>query len=331
MQRVVRWVALGTALCGAGSLGTAGAVGLDFGVAYGNGGSLFRVGMNDVTVGRFTLSGAASNRAVEVGVTQGLSLPPVGAATARTDLAVTWRGGVRVSSAATATLGPVALNLGGAVFTTAATSVDPLAAWTLAPTDLRGRGWNASLTARYRVNRNLVAVLGGEFGPQNHGLLGVEWRRDLTRALPPTEGDDPEAAPTTERTGSVTLRLGARAGRGLVAATGGATYATESGLTASVDGQAGVGGWGAVGSVAVPDVLGEGSLARAYLTYEPWRTASAPLRAGVETSLPLGPGTLAVDVRGGSGGFGARVGYALTLGSTPTQEPTPEPAPAEGP
>ena len=341
MQRVAKVLGFGT-VAGLALSGTAGAVGLDFGVAYGNAGSLFRVGVSDVTVGRFTLSGAASNRAVELGVTQGLSLPPAGAATARTDLAVTWRGGVRVSSAAAATLGPVALNLGGAFFTTAATSIDPLAAWTLAPTDLRERGWNANLTARYRINRTLVAVAGGEFGAQNQGLLGVEWRRDLTRVLPPAEGDDPEAEPTTERTGSVTLRLGARAGRGVLGVTGGATYSAESGVNVSVDAQAGLGGWGAVGSVSVPEVLGEGSLARAYVAYEPWRTTSAPLRAGLETSLPLGPGTLAVDVRGGSGGFGARLGYAFALGGTPQEPagepegapepgPAPAPAPGEGP
>ncbi|SMB93085.1 hypothetical protein SAMN00790413_01839 [Deinococcus hopiensis KR-140] len=313
MQRVMTVLALGAALGGG-----AGAADLDFGVAYGSGGSLFRVGVTNVTAGRFTLSAAASNRGVEVGVTQGLSLPPAGAVTARTDAAVTWRGGVRVSSQATATLGPVALNLGGAFFTAA--NVDPLAAWALTPTDLRDRGWDVDFTARYRVNRTLVAVAGGEFGAQNQGLLGVEWRRDLTRVLPPAEGDDPEAEPTTERTGGVTLRLGARAGRGVLGVTGGASYTAESGLTMAVDALVGVGGWGTVGSVSVPDVLGEGSSARAYLAYEPWRTASAPFRAGLETSVPLGTGTLAVDVRGGTGGLGARVGYSFALGGLASRQ-----------
>lgn len=313
-QRVITLLALSAWPGSAAS-----ALNLEFGVAYQSGapslldGGLLRVGVSDLTAGRFTLSAAASNRGVEVGVSQGLSLPPAGAVTARTDAAVAWGGGLRLSSAATATLGPVALNLGGAFFTTSATTLDPLAAWTLAPTDLRTRGWNMEVTARYRVNRTLVALLGGEFGGQSHGLLGAEWRRDLTRVLPPAEGDDPEAGPETERTGSVALRLGARAGRGVLGVTGGVTYSTEAGLSVAVDALAGPGTWGAVGSLSVPDVLGEGSSARAYLAYEPWRVLSAPLRAGVETALPAGPGTLKVDVRGGSGGVGAGVRYTFPL------------------
>lgn len=320
-----------TALALAGACGgAAGAATLDFGVSYRSEGAqlwdggLLRLGVSEVPLGRATLSAGVSNRAVEAGVSGGFSLPPAGALTLRGDAALTYWGGVRLASRASGTLGPVALNVGGSLFTAAATDVDPLAAWTLAPTDLRARGWTADFTARYRVNRTLVAVLGGEFGPQNHGLAGAEWRRDLTRVLPPAEGDDPGTEPLTETTGSVTLRLGARAGQDVLGVTGGVSYSAGSGLTLALDALAGAGGWGAVGSLQAPDPVGEGSDARLYVAYEPWRRASAPLRAGAEVSLPAGPGVLSAAVRGGvgadgAGSFGARVGYSLPLGARAEQ------------
>ncbi|BDP42284.1 hypothetical protein DAETH_22530 [Deinococcus aetherius] len=329
-----------TALALAALSGGAQALNLDFGVTYRSGGAalrdngLVRFGVSDVSLGRGTLSAGVSNQALEVGVTQGFGLPLVGAVSGAADAAVTWGGGVRLTSRVNATLGPVALNAGGAFFTAGATAVDPLAAWTLAPTDLRERGWNADVTARYRVSRTLIAVAGGEFGAQPQVAAGVEWRHDLTRALPPAEGDDPEAKPATERTGSVTLRLGARAGRDVLGATGGVTYSAESGVTLALDALAGTGvggaaAWGASGSLGAPDLLGEGSLAQVYVAYEPWRTASAPLRVGTELRVPTGSGTLSVDVRGGrfadgSAGFGARVGYSFPLGGPP-EEPGEEP------
>ncbi|ANE43372.1 hypothetical protein [Deinococcus puniceus] len=338
---------LGAALLGS----TAGAVDLDFGVAYQidtgrtgtdviGGGSVWQQTTARVGVSNFgvlggtpfagTLSAGVSNRAVDVGYALGLSLPPLGAVSSRTDLAVTWQGGLRLSSRATGTAGPVALNAGASFFTTSATAVDPLAAWTFAPTDLRNRGFTADLTARYRVNRTLVAVLGGEFGAQNQGLVGLESRRDLTRVLPASEGDDPTLEPATERTGTLTFRAGARAGQDILGVTGGLTYATEEGLSLGLDALAGRGqtGSGRTGltyglsaSVSAPGLLGEGSSLRLYSAYEPWRTASAPLRVGAEASLPLGPGELSLDVRGGrnpdgTAGFGARVGYRLPLGGS---------------
>ncbi|UQN05777.1 hypothetical protein [Deinococcus sp. QL22] len=346
----IRGMALGAALLGS----TAGAVDLDFGVAYQvdtgrtgtetvGGGKFWQQTTTRVGVSNFsvlggtpfagTLSAGVSNRAVDVGYALGLSLPPLGAVSSRTDLAVTWQGGLRLSSRATGTAGPVALNAGASFFTTSATAVDPLAAWTFAPTDLRNRGYTADVAARYRLSRTLVAVLGGEFGAQNQGFVGIESRRDLTRVLAPSEGDDPTLEPATERTGSLTFRAGARAGQGILGVTGGVTYATEEGLSLGLDALVGRGQtdpgstglmvtgltYGLTASVTAPDLLGEGSSIRLYSAYEPWRTASAPLRVGAEASLPIGPGELSLDVRGGrnpsgTAGFGARVGYRLPLG-----------------
>lgn len=317
----LRAMALAAALSGG-----AGAAGIDFGVAYRSGGAALldsawaRVGVTDLNLLGGAVSAGVSTRAADLGYARSLSLPPLGAVTSRSDLAVTWQGGVRLSSRATASLGPVALNLGGAYFTAPAPSVDPLAAWTAAPTDLRARGWTADITARYRVNRTLVAVAGGEFGAQNHGLLGVEGRRELTRTLPPAEGDDADTPPETETTGTLTWRVGARAGQDVLAATAGLSYATPAGLSLAVDGLLGPGDLGLSASVNAPDTLGEGSALRLYAAYEPWRTASAPLRAGVEYARPLGAGQLALNLSGGRdrqgvAGFGARLGYRLTLGA----------------
>lgn len=327
MQSVMRrWMTV-LALTGAAG-GVAGAVNLDFGVAYRSGlgspgaGGLARVGVSDLPLGRGTLTLGVSNRALEASVGQGLSLPPAGAVSARLDAAVTWRGGVRLSPVASGTLGPVALNLAGTFFTAGATEVDPLAAWTLTPTDLRDSGWNADFTARYRVSRSLIALASGEFGLQNQGSLGLEWRRDLTRTLPPAAGDAPDSAPTTETLGTLALRLGARAGQGVLGVTGSVTYSAESGLTLALDALAGPESWGVTGSLNAPDLLGEGSTSALYVAYEPWRQASAPLRAGAEVTVPAGPGTLSLDVRGGrwpGGGVGggARIGYSLPLGGAP--------------
>ncbi|GHF29055.1 hypothetical protein GCM10017781_01280 [Deinococcus metalli] len=324
-------MALMAALAAVG-VGGAGATGVDFGVSYRTPAPTLldalwgRVGVSDVDVLGGTGRLGISTRAADAGYTRTLSLPPLGAVTSSTDLAVTYAGGLRLTSRASATLGPVALNVVGAVFSTSATSVDPLSAWSSAPTDLRDRGWTADVTARYRVNRTLVVLAGGEFGAQAQGTLGVEGRRDLIRTLPPAEGDDPDAPSETETTGTVTWRVGARAGQGVLGATAGVSYSTPDGLSASVDGLLGPSSVGLSAAVGASGVVGEGSTMRAYAAYEPWRTASAPLRAGLEYGAPLGSGTLNVAVSGGRDlagqvGLGARVGYTLDLTPVSPEQP----------
>lgn len=322
---------------------------LDFGVSYRapDAGLWGRVGVSELDLLGGQVSAAVGSRAAQVGYARSLSLPPLGAATARTDLAVTWQGGVRLDSRASAGVGPVALNLAGAYFTAPVTDVDPLAAFAQAPADLRERGWNASLGARYRVDRDLIAVVGGELGAQPQLSVGVEGRRVLTRPVTaepePAEPDPtaaPEAAadpadpaadtpdtdplgmddtlPDTEPTGTLTWRAGALAGRDVLGLTAGLTYAAQSGLSVGVDALAGLNTFGVTGSLSAPDLLGDGSSVRLYAAYEPWRTVSSPLRTGLSASLPAGSGTLTLDAsagrtRQGQAGFGVRVGYTLPL------------------
>ncbi|GGR80332.1 hypothetical protein [Deinococcus sedimenti] len=347
LRLTLRAALLGTLLA-APALSAAQATSVNFGVAYVRPADPWtwpawaQLGVDDVSLGGGTLSASVSTRTLSVGYRQGLSLPPLATVTARTDLTVTVNREFRVSSRASGSAGPVAVTAGGAYFTLPATGSDPLAAYAEAPADLRLRGWTADLSVRYRVNRDLVAVLGGEFGPQQHAALGVEGRRALTRVLPPDpadvpgdsgDGSDPAPMPEpeTEVTGTVTWRAGVRGGPDLLAVTGGVGYATPAGVTLNLDALAGVTDWrsrpntasahmtwGLTGSVGAPDLLGEGSTLRAYAAYEPWRAVSSPLRAGVNATVPAGPGTLNLDLAGGRGldgtmGFGVRMGYRLDL------------------
>lgn len=324
-------VLLGLALLGIS--GHAGATKVEFGVAYRNVGSTLweqgwaRLGVSDFPLLGGKFAAGVSNRAADLAYTRGLSLAPLGAATSRTDLAVTYQGGVRVSSRANASLGPVALNLGGAYFTTSALNVDPLAAWAFAPLDMRDQGWNADLTLRYRVSRTLVAVAGGEFGPQHQGFLGVEGRQELTRTLPLPADAEPGTEPDTENLGTLAWRVGGRAGQGVLGVTAGVTYATEAGVSLGLDGLLGPDAYGVTGSLYAPDLLGDGSTLRLYAAYEPWRVASTPLRVGLEAGLKAGPGQLSLNVAGGlssvgAGGFGVKVGYSLPL-DAPADDQTP--------
>lgn len=311
---------------GLGCVGTVGATNIDFGVTYP---FTARVGVSDWRVLSGSVAAGVSIRGVDVTYSRGLSLAPLGALNTSLTGQVAWNGGFRVSSAATGALGPVALNLSGAYFTTPATTFDPLAGWTLTPTDLRAHGWQADLNVRYRVNRQTVAVLGTELGGQWNVYGGAEFRRDLTRTLPRVEGDDPEAPLETETTGTLAYRVGARAGADVLAATAGVTYTTQAGRSLTLDAQYGPerngnSGLGVVASVSFPEVLGENSSLRVYTAYEPWRWNTNPLRAGVEVTRPVGPGTLKLDVRGGltrdaQAGFGVAVGYSYPLGQSESQ------------
>lgn len=336
-----------------------------------------RFGVSDVGFAGGTVALGLSSRAADLQFSRGFSLAPLGAVTARSDLAVTWRGGVRAQARVNGALGPVALNVGAALFTTSLANVDPLALYAFQASDLRDRGWNADLTARYRLSRLLVLQGGAELGAQPQAFVGVEGRRDLTRILPPADGsetepaepqeaqeagipaasspaspavpetsappqggqdetvpeeqpdgvavvesDDPAAAePETEVTGTVTWRLGARAGRDVLGLTAGVGYATPSGLNLGLDALVGPGSFGVTASLSAADVLGEGTTLRVYGAFEPWRNHTMPLRAGLEATLPAGPGELGLDLRGGQAsngslGYGARISYSLPLGDS---------------
>lgn len=303
--------------------GTAGAAQLDFGVSYhagAQGGGWAQAGVSDLNVLGGRVSASVSTRAATLGYARSLALPPLGAVTARADAAVAWTGGLRASARLGGSAGPVALNLGAAAFSTSAASVDPLALWASAATDSRDRGYAADLSARYRVSRSLIAVAGAEFGGQNMGTLGLEGRRDLTRTLPPAEDAQPGDLPETETTGTLVWRAGVRAGQEVLGVTGGLSYAAESGLSLGLDTLVGPGAFGVSGSLDAGALLGEGRSARLYAAYEPWRTASTPLRAGLEVTAAVGRGEMGLNVSGGrtvtgQTGYGARLTYRLPLGT----------------
>lgn len=268
--------------------------------------TLFQIELSEVPTGKGQTRFSVSTHAARLGYRQGLTLPALGAVQGEVRLSHPWSGGLRLSSQLSGSAGPVALGIGGEVFSAAVTAEDPLAAWEEQARDLRPGGWNADLNARYRLSRFLTLHSDSEFGPQPSTLAALEWRRA------PREEEDPNT--------TLLLRGGVRAGRGVLGASVGATYRTGAGLDLSAD--ALLGAQPGLGARLTLPPLGENELS-AYARYEPWRRASAPLRYGADLSRPLGRGQLGVSLRGGqflngAAGFGAALRYSLPLGSDAT-------------
>lgn len=304
-------------------LGSAHATDLDFGVSLASVSALQlvpQVGLRDLSLAGGRLDASVSTLGVQGGYERSLTLPPLGAVTVGAEAGVPWGGGLRLSARVAGSAGPVALNVGGSVFTASALALDPLAGWRPEPTDLRPTGWAADLGARYRVSRALIAVAGGELGAQPNASLGIEQRRDLTRATQGVPGEAGEGETETESTGTLTLRAGVRGGQNVLGLTGGLSYASEAGPGASLDLLVGR-GFGVQAALTLPEILGFSS--NLYAAYEPWRAAAAPLRYGLEARRELGRGTLVLAARGGQtqagvSGFGAEARYRFTL---PGREP----------
>ena len=96
------------ALTGACLSAHAAATSLDFGVTYASplgtsqaGLLVGRLGFSDVALFGGQFGVGASNLALDASYARTLAIPPAGAVTSRTDLAVTWQGGLRVASRAT--------------------------------------------------------------------------------------------------------------------------------------------------------------------------------------------------------------------------------------
>ncbi len=305
--------------------GLAGATSLDFGVSYAPAGGtllqdgLLRIGVQDVQLGGFGLAAGLSSRALDASFTRSLVLPGLGALRLRADGAALYSGGLRGGLNLSGTAGPVALTLSGSAWNASLTRFDPLARWAEVAPDLRGSGAALGASARYRLNRDTVLNVAGTLGGQSSVLAQAEFRQ-----------------------GVLSYRLGVRAGQNVLGALAGATYADpDTGVTASLDALVGPETLGLNGSLGLDGALGEGSTARLFAAYEPWRTTSEVLRYGVHASFLLGAGTLSLegyggtrsgDVQsGGTGGtagqgFGLKVGYLLPLGAEGSEA---DPAPAE--
>lgn len=275
------------ALC----LGPAGAASLDFSAATS---PTFRIGVSDLSLAGGSLGLGVSNRAVDARFTNGLDLSVAGTVQAGISAAYAFSGGWRLGADAQGTLGPVAVNAALGYWTTSVAKIDPLAVWDEAGTPLSERGALARLSARYRVQRNLVLSGQGVLGPQNSLAAGVEYRLG---------GAD-----------SATLRGGLRGGDGVFGLSAGVSLPLTDSASLSADALLGPHSLGLTGSLSISDALGDGSTLRAYAAYEPWRTDALPLRAGLSASFAAGPGSLSLDAAGGTGGFGLRAAYQLPLG-----------------
>ena len=277
---------------------------LGFGVSYSPQAvptSTARLGITDLNLAGTTLSLYGSTRAAELALRRNLPLTALGTARLGLDLAGVYTGqpGVRLGLTAGGTLGPVALTASGNFWTTPVAALDPLAVWNQDTTDTSPRGAQGQLQARYRLARPLIVQLDAELGRQSNAALVAEYR--ASEAL--------------------SLRLGGRAGAGVLGAQAGVSYRAEA-FTLTADALFGR-ERGAALSLDAPALwqIGERPVGlNAYLKYEPWRTTAPTLRYGMDISLPLlaaRAGELSVGVRGGTGGYGVRAGYTFSLGTTP--------------
>ncbi|TSA82994.1 hypothetical protein FNU79_12800 [Deinococcus detaillensis] len=312
-RSLLKLTLLGSTLLASALLGSAQAVTYDFGASLASsdlavsGVRAFsvRAGVSDVLLGQNRFSLALSNRAAEVGVQRNQALFTIGTVRLAASGALVYAGpiGTRLRAEASGSLGPVALSASGQLWNSPAAALDPLLVWSQMPVNLNASGLQANLEAKYRPSRDLILTFAGELGSQSLASLTGEWRAD-----------------------ALSYRLGASAGKGVVAALAGVTYRAEN-FTVAADalvgraaaGQATLGGALSLDApAALPLNDAQAIGLSAYLKYEPWRTAALPLRYGVDVDVPLGAavdGQLNLGLRGGSGGFGVRAGYTFTPGA----------------
>lgn len=308
----------------------ASAASLDFGVAYAPGATLLesgllRLGVSDYSLGAYTLGAGLSSRGLDASVARRLTLTGLGTARLGLDGGVLWDAGLRGRLSASGTLGPVAAGLNLSGWTREPGRFDPLAPLSEAPTRLSASGWQLDATARYRFSREVIADLEAQAGEQPNALL--------TGAL---------------RRGNLTYRLGARAGSGVLGAAAGLSYDDGEGAALSLDGLYGPAVLGLAPSLGLrasadlSGLAGDNSSLHLYAAYEPWRLDVLPLRYGAALSLPLGPGSLELEGRGGldrlnTARYGARVTYRYVLdapeedqdGASPGPDPAADPVPTQ--
>lgn len=250
-----------------------------------------RIGVSGLELRGFDVGFGVSNVGLDLSVGRRLDLSALGTLSARTTVATTFSGALSVASNASGTLGPIAVNASLNAFTAPPATFDPLAQFSFEPTSTLDSGVLLSATGRYRVQRDLVVGVSGDLGADSGVSVFGELRRD-----------------------ELTVRLGGRTGASVTGLLVGATLRGET-TTLGVDALLGANGVGVTSSVTLLDVLGENTSARAYVAFEPWRTAAAPLRYGADVTLPVARGELTAGVRGGTGNVGLRVAYAFALGA----------------
>lgn len=248
-----------------------------------------QVAVTELGLGGLNWSLRASNAVLGVGAQATASLGPLGFGVFGADVDYGLRsGGLRLSTEASGSVGPVAVALGGRVWTAPQQEFSALGAYALRPDDLRAAGWQANVGARYRLSRDLLLIGEGELGGENLAALRGEWRR---------EGGS--------------FGVGVIAGQRALAAGAGLTL-TGDRTDVSAWGYASNAGPGGRLEATVYDVLTPESTLSAYVVYEPWRVHSLPLRYGADLSQPLLAGILELGLRGGDG-LAGRLAYRLPL------------------
>ncbi|MBB6097935.1 hypothetical protein HNR42_001358 [Deinobacterium chartae] len=293
MKKILAAAAL--ALCG-----TAHATTLETSAGFSGSGLLLGVGIRDVLITPdIDFRAALTESNLEFGVGRTILGGPLGAARFDLSLRSAFVGGLRMDAAASGTLGSVALTGRLEAWNTFNNRFDPALTLGLDPASLNERGFRATLNGRYRISRDLILAATARAGSES----------SLAAQLALPRGD------TDYRVGALVAQ-GPRAM--VVGVTGGITLRPSETLNIAVDGmlgtQAGEGTYGLTASVGLfgLEALGNTDL-RAYAALEPWRASAHPARFGVESSTPLGPGTLIGDLRAGGDNLIVRATYRLSF------------------
>ncbi len=299
LRQTLTFTALATVVSGAAQAQT-----YDLAAFSSTGGWGVRAGLQEVAWHGYLLSVGVSGTAVDLSMRRSVPLLGIGTVGAKLSAAYAFvpedqTVGGQLSLEAAGSVGPAALSGALIIWNTAHHNyASPLDDWGATPADLRRQGYALSAQARYRLRRDLILqgntqLGGGPLGGQSAGLLQAEWRQEaLSYRL---------GAQLSQQQGSglllgVSYRLDNQAD--VVTLSADALLGPKSGFKAQLDAPAAL----TIGQHAA-DVS-------TYVAYEPWHANTYPLRYGVGLSLSTTEQqTWRLRVQGGTGGYGAELGW----------------------
>ena len=254
-----------------------------------------------------TLEAAVSNQRVQLGAQVALEFAGIGQAVVYSRFAVAYTGGLRYEGGAKGAIGPVSLEVAGAVWNADPTEFNVGAAYAQQPQTLTSGGIDLGLQGAYRLTRTLVLIAGVKYGSS---------QSRFTARLENRDGDWVYGGGTLlawQSNGATLLLTGAAK-----YSPDDAPYSLQLQTSFGINQPSGF-GWGGA-NIAFSYTLEELGLVSAYLNYEIWRLDVLPFRTGVNLEFNLGPGALIVQGYGGadlnwSFGGGGRIAYRLDLGS----------------
>ena len=254
-----------------------------------------------------TLEAAVSNQRVMLGAQVALEFAAIGQATVYSRVAVTYLGNLRFEGGAKGTIGPVSVEVAGAIWNADPTDFNVGAAYALQPQTLAPSGLDLGLQGTYRLTRTLVLIAGVKYGSLQSRIAARLENRD---------GDWVYGGGTLlawQSNGATLLLTGAAK-----YSPADQPYSLELQTSVGVNQPSGF-GWGGA-NIAFSYTFEELGFVSAYVNYEVWRLDVLSFRSGINLEFTVGPGALVVQGYGGADlnwnlGGGGRIAYRLELGS----------------